>query len=128
MRESLANSHKDEVSLHEEIQSLDTYLRLEQLRFGFQYQITLDPAINRFDTSIPALLVQPLVENAVKHGVSALQEAGRVTIDFRRTGETMIVYVADNGRGWADGRFRAETDPRQGPAADGAKQRATHSF
>lgn len=99
MRESLTNSHKAEISLNEEIQGLDTYLKLEQLRFGFQYQITVDEAINRYDTSIPALLLQPLVENAVKHGISALQEAGLVTIRFDKTGETLAVRIMDNGRG-----------------------------
>ena len=102
LRESLANSHKDEVSLHEEIRMLDTYLKLEQLRFGFQYRINLDESINQFDTSIPALLVQPVVENAVKHGVSALQDVGLVTIHFEKTDETMTVRITDNGQGFSE--------------------------
>ena len=104
MRESLANSHKEAISLQEEIQGLDTYLKLEQLRFGFRYQITPDAAINRFNTSIPSLLLQPLVENAVKHGVSALREAGLITIRFDKTGEAMTVSITDNGRGFDAGQ------------------------
>ena len=104
MRESLTNSNKEEISIHEEIQGLETYLKLEQLRFGFAYQIGLDDSIQRYDSNIPALLLQPLVENAVKHGVSALGKEGRVDIHFDRNGDTMIVRIADNGKG-----FPAET-------------------
>ncbi|MBO0931372.1 sensor histidine kinase [Fibrella aquatilis] len=100
MRESLANSNKEELSLDKELQGLDTYLKLEQLRFGFRYQLTLDEAINQFDTSLPALLLQPLVENAVKHGVSALREVGLITVRFDKTGEAMTICITDNGRGF----------------------------
>lgn len=100
MRESLTNSNKEEISLHEEIRGLETYLKLEQLRFGFAYQISLDDSIQRYDSSIPALLLQPLVENAVKHGVSTLGKDGRVDIHFDRNGDTMIVRIADNGKGF----------------------------
>lgn len=100
MRESLTNSNKEDVPLHEEIQVLETYLSLERLRFGFQYQIVVDDSINRYDTNIPALLVQPLVENAVKHGISGLQEAGLIDIRFDKTDGAMVVHIADNGRGF----------------------------
>ncbi|MEZ0607311.1 sensor histidine kinase [Fibrella sp. WM1] len=103
LRESLANNNKDEISLHEERQTLDTYLKLEQLRFGFQYEITLADSINPYESSIPALLLQPLVENAVKHGVSALGEAGRIQVRFDRINDTMLVQISDNGNG-----FRAD--------------------
>lgn len=99
MRESLTNSNREDVPLQEEIQGLATYLKLEQLRFGFTYQITLDESINRYETSIPALLLQPLVENAVKHGVSALGEAGLVEVRFDKTGDSMVVRIIDNGKG-----------------------------
>ncbi len=101
MRESLTNSNKEEISLHEEIEGLETYLKLEQLRFGFAYQISLDESIQRYDSSIPALLLQPLVENAVKHGVSALGKDGRVDIHFDRVGDIMMVRIADNGKGFS---------------------------
>ncbi len=100
MRESLTNSNREEISLHEEIQGLETYLRLEQLRFGFKYRIIVDKTINPYDSGIPALLLQPLVENAVKHGVSALGKDGQIDIRFDRTSDIMIVGIADNGKGF----------------------------
>lgn len=102
MRESLKHSHQDELSLHEETQTLDTYLKLEQLRFGFQYKITVDPAINVYETDIPLLLLQPLVENAVKHGVASLQEKGYIDVNVSRSDDAMIITITDNGKGFAD--------------------------
>lgn len=100
MRESLNNGEKDHTSLDKEVAALDTYLKLEQLRFGFSYQINTDKNINAFDTEIPALLLQPLVENAVKHGVSALQDKGLISINFTRVQNNMLVNITDNGNGF----------------------------
>lgn len=98
-RESLLHSQKSEIALHEEIQTLDTYLKLEKLRFGFQYGISVDPAINAYETNIPALLLQPLAENAVKHGVALLGAEGKIELTVGRSGRMMIVTLTDNGKG-----------------------------
>ncbi|MEP6613130.1 MAG: histidine kinase, partial [Mucilaginibacter sp.] len=100
MRESLNNSNKDQTSLDKEMVTLETYLKLEQLRFGFMYQINIDKSINAYETEIPSLLLQPLVENAIKHGTSALQDKGEVAVNFTRRGNNMIVNVKDNGPGF----------------------------
>ncbi|GAB3256941.1 hypothetical protein GCM10027347_19070 [Larkinella harenae] len=102
MRESLQHSYKDELSLQEEIQVLDTYLKLEQLRFGFQYTIRVDSTLNTYETNIPVLLLQPLVENAVKHGVASLQEKGIISVNFARSTNSMIVTITDNGPGFRE--------------------------
>lgn len=102
LRESLNHSNKDEISLQEEMQTLDTYLKLEQLRFNFQYKTSIDPAINAYETNVPALLLQPLVENAVKHGVASLQADGRIAISVSRSAHTLIVTIADNGNGYTE--------------------------
>lgn len=102
MRESLASSNKAQIPLRQEIEILDTYLKLEQLRFGFRYEINADEHIGLYETEIPTLLLQPIVENAVKHGVSSLQDKGRVSIEFVREGNTMLVSVRDNGTGFIE--------------------------
>ncbi len=107
LRESLKHSQKDELSLHEEIQTLDTYLKLEQLRFGFQYTIHVDPTINVYETNVPVLLLQPLVENAVKHGVASLQEKGVIHVTIGRSTHTLIVSITDNGQGFTDDKSTA---------------------
>lgn len=100
-RESLLHSQKSEIALHEEIQTLNTYLKLEKLRFGFEYHISVDPTINAYETNIPALLLQPLVENAVKHGVASLGGKGKIELTVSRSNQMMIVTLTDNGKGMA---------------------------
>jgi len=101
MRQSLNNSNKEQTSLDQEILTLDSYLKLEQLRFGFKYEINVDKAINSYESEIPSLLLQPLIENAVKHGVSGLYEKGIITVNFLKQGNDMMVSVVDNGNGFA---------------------------
>jgi two-component system, LytTR family, sensor kinase len=71
------------------------------LRFGFKYNISVADDINVYETEIPSLLLQPLVENAVKHGISFLQEKGVISINFVRERNDMVVSVTDNGFGFA---------------------------
>jgi len=101
MRDSLTGGDKDFISLEKEIVTLETYLSLEQLRFGFTYTIDLDKTINASETDIPALLLQPLVENAVKHGAALLEEKGIVKISFKREDNNLIIVISDNGKGYA---------------------------
>lgn len=100
MRESLQNGDKDEIPLQKEIDVLNTYLRLEQLRFGFAYRFILDDHIHTFEISIPSLLLQPLIENAIKHGVSTLAGNGEIEICFGRKDDIFVVTLSDNGKGF----------------------------
>jgi len=100
MRDSLKASDKEFVSISTEINILENYLALEKLRFGFGYQIKVDGQIDANALEIPALFLQPLVENAVKHGISALQENGQLTVVFEKLNNGMVVSVNDNGKGF----------------------------
>jgi len=100
MRESLKATHNEFVSISSEIRILENYLNLEKLRFGFSYQIAVSSEIDTNAIEIPSLFLQPLVENAVKHGISSLQEQGRLTVSFERVGNDMLVQVMDNGEGF----------------------------
>lgn len=97
LRESLHNHEKEMVPLITEINLLENYLRLEQLRFDFKYAIDIDEAINKNATEIPNLILQPLAENAVKHGVSTLGEKGLIKIDFIKKANDLVVIITDNG-------------------------------
>ena len=103
LRDTLSISDKDLTDLRREIAALDTYLRLEQLRYGFRYEIVFDEDIPISETEIPAVLLQPLVENAVKHGVAILQERGLIRVRFSRENATFIVIIQDNGGPWIPG-------------------------
>jgi hypothetical protein len=100
LRDSLKESSHEMVSLLTEIKMLDSYLKLEQLRFGFTYTIEVDDAIDRNAIEIPFLLLQPLIENAVKHGVSYLYDKGNLMINFKKSSGDMLVVISDNGKGF----------------------------
>ena len=100
LRESLKNNDKELVPLQTELKILETYLKLEQLRFQFQYEIIIDEKIDKNSVEIPALLLQPLIENAIKHGISTLHENGVVRIDFRLDHQNLLISISDNGIGF----------------------------
>lgn len=99
-RRVLDNSAKELVTVDEEIKWLTDYLDMEQLRFGFQYAISADKELDKHNTEIPAMLLQPLVENAIKHGVSSLKETGLVVVGFHKTGTDIQIFINDNGKGY----------------------------
>lgn len=100
LRESLKTGEKDFSPLESELQMIGSYLKLEQLRFGFTYKITVNDSINPSEIQIPSLLIQPLIENAVKHGVSGMRKNGRISIDFFSKNKTMYIEIRDNGKGF----------------------------
>ena len=100
LRDSLKNGDKDFVPLESEIQIITSYLKLEQLRFGFEYKINVDNTINTSEIQIPSLLIQPLIENAVKHGIAGMRDKGKISIDFFRENKTMYIKITDNGKGF----------------------------
>ncbi|MBC7775117.1 MAG: histidine kinase [Phycisphaerae bacterium] len=101
VRSSLNASVEGSVSLEEEINMLNHYLTLEQLRFkqAFEYQISVDPMLDRVHTMLPPLIVQPFVENAVLHGLKDLQKDGLILIKFYPDNGMLCVEVRDNGLG-----------------------------
>ncbi|WGQ07914.1 histidine kinase [Pedobacter gandavensis] len=100
MRDSLKASTNEFVSISTEIKILENYLNLEKLRFGFNYQIESTAQIDTHAIEIPSLFLQPLVENAVKHGISSLQENGKLSVSFEKADNDMLVLVTDNGKGF----------------------------
>jgi LytS/YehU family sensor histidine kinase len=100
MRETLHDNDKIFSTVTIEIKKLEQYLKLEQLRFGFVYAIKTDDHINQSVTEIPMLLLQPIVENAIKHGVAHLGAAGSIHIVFFTKNSDMYVTVEDNGKGF----------------------------
>jgi len=102
-RHVLDKNNEELVSLEQEVTILDDYLQMEQLRFGFNYEITVDPAINVANTEIPSMLLQPFVENAVKHGVGILTTAGKIEIAIAQEAKDLVFTIKDNGT-WVTSR------------------------
>jgi len=103
IRQTFSLSSKKFISLQEEITYLQSYLKLEQERFAhkFQFEITADPKINHTDVMIPSMLIQPMVENAVKHGLSPLTGTeGKLTVLFSALdAQSLKCTIEDNGIG-----------------------------
>ncbi len=96
----LEMSEKDTVQLKEEAEALKLYLSLEKMRFGdeFHYDILLE-RVHTQDVYLPAMLIQPYVENAVKHGLGHLKGAKRLKVIFELQGQVLKVIIDDNGIG-----------------------------
>lgn len=91
---------KELISLAEEKILLEDYLQMEQFRFGFNYELVIDESLNLDNIEIPAMLLQPFVENAVKHGISEMGTKGEIVISFVATHQNLVLKVKDNGSGF----------------------------
>lgn len=102
MRLTLEYSKQSLIPIDKEIQGLENYLELEQLRFNhkFSFTITKDKAIDD-DLGLPPLLLQPFVENAIIHGIIPGKEQGLICIDFSISHHNLICMITDNGIGLA---------------------------
>jgi signal transduction histidine kinase len=100
LRQVLDHDGVQEVPLEEEFDFLRAYLELEQIRFGPRLQIRLDVAPEAREGWIPYLLLQPLVENAIRHGL-ATKRGGHLSVRARRVESTLQLQVEDDGPGLA---------------------------
>jgi len=91
---------KELISLIEEKALLDDYLQMEQLRFGFQYTISATADLDVENIEIPAMLLQPFVENAVKHGIAETGKDGKIDVIFEKKEADLILIITDNGKGF----------------------------
>ena len=112
IRNILQLSGQATVLLHEEVNMLQEYLSLEALRFGdsFSYTIDIDDAVDVYNIDVPPMIVQPFVENAIKHGLMHKEGAQVLHLNIRcdEPGNTLHICVADNGVG-----RKASTDINQ---------------
>lgn len=107
LRMALQTSNRQEISLQQELEALRKYLDIEQTRFGsrLQVQMLIDP--DTLDAEVPNLLLQPLVENAVRHGVAPHSRPGWVAVEATRSGDQLVLQVRDSGYGVAPERLLA---------------------
>jgi hypothetical protein len=114
VRTILTQSAKTVIGLNEEIDMIRNYLLLEQLGSPFEFDIMVDPAIDPVTIEVPPLLIQPHVENAVIHGISALGAVGKIEINFRLENQYLICEVTDNGPGYHPGSHPGKKGLGQG--------------
>lgn len=99
LRRALDTRDRQEVPLREELEFLNRYLEIEQTRFGDRLRVEreIDPSL--LDHVVPNLVLQPLVENAIKHGLEPQRRQGLIWLGVRRDGGQMLLTVRDNGVG-----------------------------
>ncbi len=103
IRQTMNSIKSNSVLLDDEIDRLRNYIELEQFRMDsrFEYNIEIDTQLRDDDYSIPSMIVQPFVENAIWHGISQLREKGKICIRFNYIDEkSILIVIEDNGIGF----------------------------
>ncbi|HEY7234509.1 MAG TPA: histidine kinase [Gemmatimonadaceae bacterium] len=122
LRMSLRSVGVQEVELREEIEFLQRYLEIMSLRFGDRLTVSLDIDPEVLDARVPTLVLQPLVENALRHGFGDGMRAGHVQVTVGSDGEMLHCEVVDNGRGLP------QTGPREGVGISNTRARLRHLY
>src|SRR5690606_18555282 len=99
LRIAIETAVKPEIRLVEEVEFVRRYLEIEQLRYGDRLRVGIDLEDDTLDALVPGMLLQPLVENAVRHGVAPHPWQGAVSITARRRDGQLDIVVRDTGRG-----------------------------
>ena len=99
LRHTLDQPAEQEITLDREIELLRRYLDIMEVRFQGRLQITLDVADDVRDALVPHLILQPLVENAFKHGIGVTEGPGQLVVEAARSGDDVVLAVRDNGPG-----------------------------
>ncbi len=99
LRYTFEGTETREVPLREELQFLDGYLDIQRFRFEDRLDVKIDVSDEALEALVPTLILQPLVENAIKHGVNQIEAQGIIAIRAWRDGENLHIRVADNGPG-----------------------------
>ncbi len=99
LRLSLRDSSLQEVPLEQELEYLDVYLDIERTRFADNLHVIFDIADDTQDALVPSLVLQPIVENAIRHGLGGISGVGVIKITAVHEGSKLLLTVADNGKG-----------------------------
>jgi len=102
LRYTLENAGKQEVPLKEELEFLELYLDIQQMRFSDRLSVDMHVAPETLDAMVPNLILQPLVENAIRHGISRRTAPGTVGVKAEKDDGLLRITIFDDGPGLAD--------------------------
>jgi len=125
LRMSFENLEVQEIPLKQELEFLRKYLEIEQTRFHDRLEVRMEIAPDTLDASVPNMILQPLVENAIKHGISPKAEGGNITIGALRNNGHLELSVTDNGVGMNSGGVKALTE---GVGLSNTRRRLKHLY
>src|SRR5262249_53425821 len=101
LRLAIADSSAQEVTLAHELEFIGRYLEIQQIRFPDRLRIRMEVAPETLDAPVPSLVLQPLVENAVRHGIAPRASGGELAVRAAREGDSLTLEVMDDGPGLA---------------------------
>jgi LytS/YehU family sensor histidine kinase len=107
LRLSLENVGVQEVPLKQELDFLNKYVEIEQTRFHDRLQMNMEIEPETLDACVPNMILQPLVENAIRHGIGMRSSGGKIEIGADRVDGMLHLFVRDNGRGLLNGEKKA---------------------
>jgi two-component system, LytTR family, sensor kinase len=110
LRMSLESKDRQEVPLAEEMAFLDHYLEIQKIRFGDQLRVVMDVAPEVKYAAVPSMVIQPLVENAIRHGISRRASGGTIIVRAKPLGDRLEIRVLDDGIGLPTGWKLEESD------------------
>ncbi len=97
-RYSLDKNDKSKTTLKKELELIDLYLSIEKVRFSDRLNVEIDVCNTVLDCQVPSMLLQPLVENAIKYAIELRKSGGKIRIIANKVAERLIIQVADNGQ------------------------------
>ena len=101
VRKNLDSTQKNMISLSEELERLELYLALEHMRFSdkFTYKIHVDGQVDKEEIQIPSMLLQPFVENSIRHGILPMDREGEIKVEIKYQDNAVVFWIEDNGIG-----------------------------
>jgi signal transduction histidine kinase len=124
LRLALENKGVQEITLKQELDFLERYLGIEKIRFQERLNIRFNATPSVLDSYVPNMILQPLVENAIHHGIAPNTDAGRIEIEARREEEWLTMRVIDNGPGMTD----QATSRRKGVGLSNIRERLENLY
>lgn len=121
LRASLDASGRDEVPLRDELAMVERYLDIERVRLGDRLRVRIDADPDTLTTSVPNFILQPIVENSVRHAVARRASGGTITIRAARDADRVNVDVSDDGPGFGDAT-------REGIGLANVRERMEHLY
>jgi len=107
LRMTLRDLNRQEVPLRQEFEFLQSYLAIEQMRFGSRLRFSVEAAPEILDAAVPQLILQPIVENAVRHGIAPYGCGGEIAVRAARGTDRLLLTVQDSGPGILEDRLQA---------------------
>lgn len=125
LRETLTNSRKDSITLAQEVKTLKNYIEVERLMASqdFTYTIDVTSDLDPEEVLIPPMLIQPFVENAIRHGIKPLQREGTLNVTFKTDTNFLYATITDNGIGIQQSQQNKPKTDHQSMALQVTKER-----